>query len=68
MMEHLGPGLARGWQNLGHPELDGAAVDTLISQIEAAYGHGPDAYRERAALRDRKQLAVNDALREAERT
>ncbi|CAM3929364.1 3-hydroxyacyl-CoA dehydrogenase NAD-binding domain-containing protein [Nocardiopsis rhodophaea] len=66
MMEHLGKGLAQGWQGLGRPELDDAAVDMLVKQIEAAYGNGPDAYWTRAALRDRKQLAVNDALHRAE--
>ncbi|MFH8347669.1 3-hydroxyacyl-CoA dehydrogenase family protein [Streptomyces sp. NPDC018045] len=67
MMDHLGPGLVEGWQRLGHPELDSAATATVVSQTEAAYGHGPGAYRERAALRDRKQLALNDALRRADR-
>ncbi|MFF4158739.1 3-hydroxyacyl-CoA dehydrogenase NAD-binding domain-containing protein [Streptomyces sp. NPDC001678] len=66
MMRHLGPGLAEGWQRLGHPELDAAAVATLVSQTEAAYGNGPEAYRRRAALRDRKQLALDAALRRAE--
>ncbi|MFK8850954.1 3-hydroxyacyl-CoA dehydrogenase NAD-binding domain-containing protein [Streptomyces sp. Ac-502] len=66
MMDHLGPGLVEGWQRLGHPELDDIATATVVSQTEAAYGHGPDAYRERAALRDRKQLALNDALSRAE--
>lgn len=66
MMRHLGPGLAEGWQRLGHPELDAAAVATLVGQTEAAYGSGPDAYRRRALLRDRKQLALDAALRRAE--
>ncbi|GHF24100.1 3-hydroxyacyl-CoA dehydrogenase NAD-binding domain-containing protein [Streptomyces morookaense] len=66
MMEHLGPGLAEGWQRLGHPELDGDAVATVVGQTEAAYGSGPEAYRQRAALRDRKQLALNAALRQAD--
>lgn len=66
MMRHLGPGLAEGWQRLGHPELDAAAVATLVGQTEAAYGSGPDAYRRRALLRDRKQIALDAALRQAE--
>ncbi|MFC4517816.1 3-hydroxyacyl-CoA dehydrogenase NAD-binding domain-containing protein [Streptomyces ehimensis] len=66
MMRHLGPGLAQGWQRLGHPELDAAAVATLVGQTEAAYGSGPDAYRRRALLRDRKQIALDAALRQAE--
>ncbi|MEV5595262.1 3-hydroxyacyl-CoA dehydrogenase NAD-binding domain-containing protein [Streptomyces sp. NPDC052496] len=67
MLDHLGPGLVEGWQRLGHPELDAAATATVVAQTEAAYGQGPDAYRERAALRDRKQLALNDVLGRAER-
>ncbi|OKI02717.1 hydroxylacyl-CoA dehydrogenase [Streptomyces sp. CB02923] len=67
MMEHLGPGLVESWQRLGHPELDDAATATVVSQTEAAYGYGPGAYRERAALRDRKQLALNDVLRRTDR-
>ncbi|GAA2716448.1 MULTISPECIES: 3-hydroxyacyl-CoA dehydrogenase NAD-binding domain-containing protein [Streptomyces] len=66
MMQHLGPGLAEGWRRLGHPELDAAAVATLVRQTEAAYGSGPEAYRQRAALRDRKQLALDAALRRTE--
>ncbi|MDT0449264.1 3-hydroxyacyl-CoA dehydrogenase NAD-binding domain-containing protein [Streptomyces hesseae] len=66
MMRHLGPGLAEGWQRLGHPELDAAAVATLVGQTEAAYGSGPEAYRRRAALRDRKQLALDAALRQTD--
>ncbi|MFD8997207.1 3-hydroxyacyl-CoA dehydrogenase NAD-binding domain-containing protein [Streptomyces abikoensis] len=66
MMRHLGPGLAEGWQRLGHPELDAAAIATLVGQTEAAYGSGPDAYRRRALLRDRKQIALDAALRQAE--
>lgn len=66
MMRHLGPGLAEGWRRLGRPELDDDAVATVVGQTEAAYGKGPEAYRERAALRDRKQLALNAALRRVE--
>ncbi|MFQ6192851.1 3-hydroxyacyl-CoA dehydrogenase NAD-binding domain-containing protein [Streptomyces sp. NPDC000405] len=66
MMRHLGPGLAQGWQRLGRPELDAVAVATLVGQTEAAYGSGPDAYRRRALLRDRKQIALDAALRQAE--
>ncbi|KNB54217.1 hydroxylacyl-CoA dehydrogenase [Streptomyces caatingaensis] len=63
MMRHLGPGLAEGWRRLGRPELDDAAVATIVARTEAAYGTGPAAYRERAALRDRKHLALNATLR-----
>ncbi|MGW2599934.1 3-hydroxyacyl-CoA dehydrogenase NAD-binding domain-containing protein [Streptomyces klenkii] len=66
MMRHLGPGLAEGWQHLGRPELDDDAVATIVRQTEAAYGHGPKAYRARALLRDRKQLALTAALRRAD--
>ncbi|PSJ24909.1 hydroxylacyl-CoA dehydrogenase [Streptosporangium nondiastaticum] len=66
MMRHLGPGLTEGWQRLGRPELDDDAVAAIVGQTEAAYGHGPEAYRERALLRDRKQLALTAALRRAD--
>ncbi|RKN60797.1 hydroxylacyl-CoA dehydrogenase [Streptomyces klenkii] len=66
MMRHLGPGLAEGWQRLGRPELGDDAVATIVRQTEAAYGHGPEAYRTRALLRDRKQLALTAALRRAD--
>ncbi|MGW8378993.1 3-hydroxyacyl-CoA dehydrogenase NAD-binding domain-containing protein [Streptomyces sp. ODS28] len=62
MLEHLGPGLEAGWQRLGHPELTEDAVATLVEQTEAAYGSGPEAYEERAALRDRHQRAIERAL------
>ncbi|WP_269856829.1 3-hydroxyacyl-CoA dehydrogenase NAD-binding domain-containing protein [Streptomyces sp. RPT161] len=66
MMRHLGPGLAESWQSLGHPVLDADGIATLVAQTEAAYGKGPEAYQKRAMLRDRKQLALNAALRRAE--
>lgn len=65
MMEHLGSGMADRWKDLGHPALTRSNTDELIDQIEATYGADARAYRERAQLRDRKQLALNRAVRDA---
>lgn len=65
MMQHLGVGMAERWGELGHPALTSDAVAEIADQTERAYGSGPDAYRHRAELRDRKHLALNDALRDA---
>ena len=62
MMAHLGAGMARRWEDLGHPELTSGDIDTIIAQTESAYGTGPATYCARAALRDRKHLALNDIL------
>ncbi|GAB3687845.1 3-hydroxyacyl-CoA dehydrogenase NAD-binding domain-containing protein [Saccharopolyspora tripterygii] len=62
MMAHLGVGMAERWADLGRPELDEATTTSLVEQTEAAYGSGPDAYRDRARTRDRKHNAINAAL------
>ena len=40
------------------------SVAALAERTEATYGAGPDVYRSRARERDRKQNAVNRALRD----
>ncbi|TWF93816.1 3-hydroxyacyl-CoA dehydrogenase NAD-binding domain-containing protein [Saccharopolyspora dendranthemae] len=62
MMAHLGVGMADRWAELGRPELDESTTTSLVEQTEAAYGSGPDAYRARARIRDRKHNAINAAL------
>lgn len=62
MMAHLGVGMADRWAELGRPELDEPTITSIVEQTEAAYGAGPESYRERARLRDRKHNALNHAL------
>ncbi|MFI0470074.1 3-hydroxyacyl-CoA dehydrogenase NAD-binding domain-containing protein [Saccharopolyspora sp. 5N102] len=66
MMAHLGVGMAERWKDLGHPELIPETIAAIADQTEAAYGAGPEAYRERSELRDRKQNALNTALHNIE--
>ncbi|SDQ37989.1 3-hydroxyacyl-CoA dehydrogenase family protein [Actinopolyspora saharensis] len=63
MIEHLGKGMAERWKDLGTPELNAGNIDTLAEQTERAYGEGAEAYRARSARRDRRQLAITEALR-----
>lgn len=65
MLDHLGPGMERRWQESGTPELTPSAVTELTAQTERAYGTGPRAQRDRAPARDRRHLALIDALRAA---
>ena len=64
MMAHLGIGMAARWRDLGRPDLSEQTIGTLADQVEAAYGAGPDAYRERSLRRDRRQRAIAAALAE----
>jgi glutaryl-CoA dehydrogenase len=64
MLEHLGPGMARQWRNLGRPELTPDAVDALSKDVEQRFGDRP--YEELAAERDRAQLAVLSAREASE--
>jgi ketoreductase RED1 len=64
MLEHLGPGMEKRWDDLGRPHLTPDNVAALAERTEATYGAGPDAYRRRANERDRKQNTLNRALRE----
>ncbi|GAA2774403.1 3-hydroxyacyl-CoA dehydrogenase family protein [Saccharopolyspora taberi] len=59
MMEHLGRGMAKRWDELGRPRLTPEAIATVVEQTEAAYGAGPDAHNARSRARDRKQVAIN---------
>ncbi|MER7011864.1 3-hydroxyacyl-CoA dehydrogenase NAD-binding domain-containing protein [Saccharopolyspora sp. NPDC000359] len=62
MMAHLGVGMAERWKDLGHPQLTDDGIAAIADQTEAAYGAGPQAYLERAELRDRRQNAINAVL------
>lgn len=64
MLEHLGPGMEKRWDDLGRPQLTADNVATLAERTEATYGAGPEVYRRRASERDRKQNTLNRALRE----
>ncbi|RLV08809.1 hydroxylacyl-CoA dehydrogenase [Streptomyces griseocarneus] len=66
MLEAVGPKMAREWQHLGTPDLDGPAVELLAEQAQEAYGSGKHAYERLAAERDARQAAVLRALRAAE--
>lgn len=59
-LEHLGGGLEQGWRGLGQPDLTPQALDALVAQTEAAYGHRP--YTELVRDRDDRHLAVLAAL------
>jgi len=63
-LEHLGSGLEQGWRGLGQPALTPQAVETLVAQTEAAYGHRP--YAELVRDRDDRHLAVLAALERTE--
>lgn len=56
LLEHLGPGMARRWQDLGQPELTPEVVDELSTATEERFAGRP--YEERTQERDARQLAV----------
>ena len=62
LLEHLGPGMARRWKDLGQPELTPEVVDELSTATEQRFAGR--SYEERTVERDRVQLAVI-AAREA---
>jgi ketoreductase RED1 len=62
MLTHLGPGMERRWADLGHPTLDDATVEALVTGTEAAYGDDYDALTHD---RDRAQAAVLSAREES---
>ncbi|RZT86632.1 ketoreductase RED1 [Pseudonocardia sediminis] len=62
MLEHLGPGMARRWADLGNPSLDAGTVDALSSATEQAYG---DDYAALTTARDRAETAVLSARQAA---
>jgi len=59
LLEHLGPGMARRWKDLGQPELTPELVDRLSRATEERFED--HSYEELTAIRDSKQLAVLDA-------
>jgi glutaryl-CoA dehydrogenase len=59
MLEHLGPGMQRRWQDLGRPELTRETVERLSRSSEKRFAALP--YEEHAERRFREQLAVLDA-------
>ncbi|WP_245177100.1 3-hydroxyacyl-CoA dehydrogenase NAD-binding domain-containing protein [Geodermatophilus sp. DF01_2] len=58
-LEHLGPGMARGWKVVEQPELDEATVELISGQVESRFGGR--SYQQLTEARDRAQLAVIDA-------
>lgn len=56
LLEHLGPGMARRWKDLGEPELTPEIIDLLSTATEARFQD--QSYEQRMELRDRKHLAV----------
>jgi ketoreductase RED1 len=56
LLEHLGPGMARRWKDLGEPELTPEVVEQLSRATEERFA-GQD-YDRRTERRDRLQLAV----------
>ena len=63
LLEHLGPGMARRWKDLGQPELTPELVDQVSSDTEGRFADAP--YDVRTAERDRVQLAVLAAREQA---
>ena len=59
LLEHLGPGMARRWRDLGQPELTPELVDRLSRATEERFAGRT--YEQLTELRDRKQLAVLEA-------
>ena len=64
LLEHLGPGMARRWKNLGQPELTPETVDLISAQVEERFRDR--SYAEMTEARDRTQLAVLAARDAAE--
>ncbi|MDH6145053.1 ketoreductase RED1 [Kitasatospora sp. GP30] len=63
-LKHLGPGMEMLWQLLGKPSFDEATIATLSAQEREAYGDRT--YDQLGAARDRDQLALMAALRNAD--
>lgn len=56
LLEHLGPGMARRWKDLGEPELTPEVVDALSTATEERFAG--QTYEDRVRARDEVQLAV----------
>jgi len=65
LLEHLGPGMARRWRDLGHPDLDQDTVDRLADEAERAFG--THRYQQLTENRDRQEIAVLAARSRARR-
>ncbi|MDP9465816.1 MAG: 3-hydroxyacyl-CoA dehydrogenase family protein, partial [Actinomycetota bacterium] len=65
LLEHLGPGMARRWEDLGQPELTDELVERVSADTEARFADRD--YDTRTADRDRVQLAVLAAREQARR-
>lgn len=65
LLEHLGPGMARRWKDLGQPELTDDVVDQIATHTEQRFA-GRD-YDSRVTDRDLAQLAVLAAREQARR-
>ena len=63
LLEHLGPGMARRWEDLGRPELTPDVVEMISASTEERFADTD--YDARTAERDRLQLAVLAARRAA---
>ena len=63
LLEHLGPGMARRWADLGQPELTPDVVALISDSTEERFADTD--YDARTAERDRLQLAVLAARRAA---
>ncbi|EOD70192.1 3-hydroxyacyl-CoA dehydrogenase NAD-binding domain-containing protein [Amycolatopsis vancoresmycina] len=62
MAEHIGKSMKQMWAGLGTPSQGPEEQEQLIEAVEKAYGSST--YSELAETRDRKQLAVLNALEE----
>ena len=60
-LEHIGPAFERLWKVLGRPGLDRPTVELLSAQAKRAFGK--IRYEDLQKTRDRKQLAIMQALR-----
>lgn len=63
LLEHLGPGMARRWADLGNPTLDAGTVAAISSATEQAYGPSREAL---TTARDRAETSVLAARSEME--
>ncbi|WP_410575298.1 3-hydroxyacyl-CoA dehydrogenase NAD-binding domain-containing protein [Amycolatopsis sp. cmx-4-61] len=62
MAEHIGKSMKQMWAGLGNPSQSPEEQERLIEAVEKAYGSAT--YSELAEARDRKQLAVLNAVEE----
>lgn len=66
LLEHLGPGMVKRWQDLGRPELTDEVVEQLSSAAEERFAG--QSFEDRSAARDRVQLAVLAAREQVRRS